>query len=305
MSDLSKINLNLLLTLNALLRHAHVSQAASALNVTQSAVSASLKQLREIFDDPLFVRGQQSRLYLTPKAEALKAPVRLAIEQLDAVFSANSAFDPKTARREFHIGLSDHLAFVLLPPLIAYLNQHAPKIKIVQHSLNFLDSLQPFEQEGLDFAVGHFADAPGSLLTRKLFVETPVVVAKKSHPLFKKSRVSLSDIASYPQVFVSLESGPQKNFIYDYFLRQGYALDVSLYTPHTLIALRAVCDSACVTHSVERLVKPMAKSLKLDYVFAPYKRDLPEYQANLYWHAKYQNDGGHAWLRKLIFALLN
>ena len=68
---MKNINLNLLVSLQALLEECHVSRAAERLHITQSAVSRQLYQLRDIFHDPLLIRDG-NRLLMTPKAEQLK-----------------------------------------------------------------------------------------------------------------------------------------------------------------------------------------------------------------------------------------
>lgn len=65
MDDLRRIDLNLLLTLHALLSEQHVSRAAVRLHRSQPAVSHALAQLRDIFADPLLVR-RGGRLHEQP-----------------------------------------------------------------------------------------------------------------------------------------------------------------------------------------------------------------------------------------------
>ena len=58
MRDLRRIDLNLLVALDALLEEQSVTRAAQRLALTQPTVSAMLARLRDLFDDPLFVRAQ-------------------------------------------------------------------------------------------------------------------------------------------------------------------------------------------------------------------------------------------------------
>ena len=87
MDDLRRIDLNLLLTLHALLAEQHVSRAALRLHRSQPAVSHALAQLREIFADPLLVR-RGGRLQPTARALELAQPLREALQQLDALLSS-------------------------------------------------------------------------------------------------------------------------------------------------------------------------------------------------------------------------
>ena len=69
--DLRRLDLNLLVTLDALLREESVTRAAGELGVSQPAVSASLRRLRRHFDDPL-LRRTGNTYALTPLAVLLK-----------------------------------------------------------------------------------------------------------------------------------------------------------------------------------------------------------------------------------------
>src|SRR5262245_2944373 len=75
---LRDVNLNLLVSLEALLEERHLGRAALRLQVTQSAMSHGLRQLRSLLGDELLVRSGNAML-LTPRAEALAAPLARAL----------------------------------------------------------------------------------------------------------------------------------------------------------------------------------------------------------------------------------
>src|ERR1700722_6325781 len=114
----SNLNLNLLKDLDVLLREQNVSRAGAKLGITQSAMSLALKQLRYIYQDDLLVRGQSSKMTLTTFAKTLLPQVNQALQAVDTVFTAHLPFEPKHSQRTFHIGMSDYIAFVLLPKLM-------------------------------------------------------------------------------------------------------------------------------------------------------------------------------------------
>ena len=91
--DLRTLDLNLLVTLDALLRETSVTRAAGELGVSQPAVSASLRRLRRHFDDPL-LRRTGNTYALTPLAMQLKEYTGLATHAAQRVFEARPAFDP-------------------------------------------------------------------------------------------------------------------------------------------------------------------------------------------------------------------
>lgn len=124
MDDLRRIDLNLLLALHALLTEKHVTRAAMRLHKSQPAVSHSLAQLREHFNDPLLVR-KQGKLELTARGNALLQPLSEALGSLNTLLGTPQ-FDPLQAQRRFRLSLSDYAARLVLPDLMRYVRKHAP-----------------------------------------------------------------------------------------------------------------------------------------------------------------------------------
>lgn len=300
MTDIRKINLNLLVALDALLTEVHVSRAAEKVGIGQSAMSAALKQCREIFDDPLLSRGGRGQMTLTPYAETLRAQVRKNLDDIAQTFSGKSAFSPTHSERTFHIGMSDFVAFVVLPDLLKRLRAQAPKVKIIQHALNHLSITR--EMDNLDLAIGNFPQAPTQLKAQQLFSDTGVIVGDKHHPIFKKPRLTLKSLCQYPQIFVSLEGQPEKNFIQDYLIDEGCDPKTLLITPHTMIPMQCLAGTDTLTHTVTRLAKPFLKTNGLAMKPAPYAH-FPDYVARQYWHMKWDKDPAHQWLRQVIYSM--
>src|SRR6056297_1280321 len=100
--QLNRIDLNLLVYLDALLRECNVTQAAQTLNLSQPAMSNGLRRLRDLFDDPLLVRTSDG---MTPTERALElAPlVRYVLTRIEQAVQPKSAFEPEDATRVFRI----------------------------------------------------------------------------------------------------------------------------------------------------------------------------------------------------------
>lgn len=303
MTNTKNINFNLLKALDALLSEQSVSKAGEKIGVTQSAMSITLGQLRNLYQDDLLVRGSRGRMQLTPFAKKLTQPVREAMFHARAVFVASTPFAPATALRTYHIGMSDYIAFVLLPQLMQKIVKLAPGIKIVQHAINHMDNLEPFEKLNLDVVIGDFQSVPSSLKTTQLFTDQGVIVADKNHLAFRDKKLTVKKMLAYPQIFVTLESQPEENFIAEMLKKMGYEVKISLMTPHTLIALQTLPGTELMTNTVTRLAKPFLQPLGLSMRETPYK--LRQYHAKLYWHARDHNDQGHRWLRELIKEISN
>ena len=125
---LERLDLNLLIALDALLDERGVSLAADRLNLSQSATSGALARLREYFRDDLLVLDGRS-MALTPRAEKLVDPVRSVLEQIRATIMVADPFDPATSDRTLTIMATDYIVEILLRPVIVACATDAPGIK--------------------------------------------------------------------------------------------------------------------------------------------------------------------------------
>lgn len=291
-------NLNLLRALQALLEECNVTKAADVCGVTQSAMSVSLKKLRNHFQNELLTRGSHDSLVPTPFAIVLKQKLQDVMQGLEVILRLQEQFEPELATQSIVIGMSDYVGFVLLPALLQTLERLAPNIKIIQVALNNLDDINLFNRLELDFAIGDFRQAPNTLMTTKLFEDHGVIVACKKHPLMQLKQINTENLVHYPQVFVSLEKGFTENFILNYLKKQGYFPIVKLVTPHTLLALQALPNTQLVTNTVKKLATPFLESLGLAMRPTPYP--LRTFEAKLYWSPLYNESKLHQWFRVLM-----
>lgn len=195
--ELGRLDLNLLVALEALLEERSVSRAAERLFVTQSAMSKTLGRLRELFGDPLFLR-RASGMIPTPRAEQLAAAlpdVLLAVEQM----IQPEAFDPLEYAGEMTIVVQGHMGSWFLPALIARLQTTAPGLRL--RALSRSESaFEDLAAGTLDFVlqIERHAYPPDLCLTTLAFAQ-PVMLVRKEHPLLG-TRITLNDVLRYPQV---------------------------------------------------------------------------------------------------------
>lgn len=122
-----KLDLNLLVVLEALIEESSVSGAAKRLHLTQPTISASLSRLRDYFEDELLIKSGRNML-LSPKALELNAPVKAALTLIRRDITNPKAFDPRQSKRDFLIVASDYSFNVLLCDLIQVCEKQAPGI---------------------------------------------------------------------------------------------------------------------------------------------------------------------------------
>ncbi len=172
MNDLRRIDLNLLVILDALLSEQHVTRAAERVHLSQPAVSHALARLRDVLGDPLLVR-QGGTLVPTARALELAAPLAEALAQVQALLAPNR-FDPASAKRRFRVAMSDYSAAIFLPRLVRVLRREAPGIdlQIIQTSREGM--VEGVLNGDLDLAAGVFPDMPAELRTTCSTSITPV-----------------------------------------------------------------------------------------------------------------------------------
>ncbi|MDN0085072.1 LysR family transcriptional regulator [Crenobacter sp. SG2305] len=165
MNNLRRIDLNLLVILETLLAERHISRAAERLHMSQPAVSHALGRRRQLFDDPLLLRGAQG-MVPTLRALELSRPLAEALRQVHVVLGP-AAFDPATAERTFRLGMSDYGAAAVLPRLIQVMRLEAPSIElhVSQHSREAMAA--KVADSELDLALGVFPQLPDGVRWRR------------------------------------------------------------------------------------------------------------------------------------------
>ena len=127
--NISKIDLNLLVYLDVLLRERNVTRAAEELSISQPAMSNSLRRLRDLFDDPILVRTSDG-MTPTDRALELQPLVRNVLAAAELAVLPKTVFDPSESERIFRIMASDYTEATLLPKLLHRLSIEAPGVRL-------------------------------------------------------------------------------------------------------------------------------------------------------------------------------
>ncbi|MFG6428975.1 LysR family transcriptional regulator [Roseateles sp. LYH14W] len=114
----NRLDLNLLVALDALLTERSVTKAALRLNLSPSATSDALSRLRDYFGDDLLVQVGR-RMEPTPRAEALQQAVRDVLVRVDSTIAMQPSFDATQSERVFKIFTSDYTQLVVGPRVMA------------------------------------------------------------------------------------------------------------------------------------------------------------------------------------------
>jgi DNA-binding transcriptional LysR family regulator len=300
--NLGRIDLNLLVHLGALLTERSVTRAAARVGIGQSAMSHNLARLRDLFGDELLTRGPDG-MRLTPRAVTLLEPVQTMLAQVETLVSRDQVFDPATAVRTFRFGLPDSMEILIMPALLARMRAVAPGIQLRLYNFDASRLLDDLDADEMDLAIGYDAFQPGQLhhKRRKLFTESYVCMFNAEKTAITPP-ISLDDYLRLPHVLTSLSPGRSVRGIVDEALdKLGLRRSVALTTPRFLTVPSLVASAPVIVTMQSRLARRFAAELGLS--LSPLPVELGDVTVSLLWHASYDHDPAHAWLREQVAQL--
>lgn len=290
---LSSVDMNLLVVLRALLRERHVTRAASQVGLSQSATSHALSRLRELYGDELLVR-QGRTLVLTPRAQALLPQLERGLTELASTISGEPAWDPATARKVFTLGMADYAQALLLGPLLKELEKQAPGVDlavIISMDLNEL-----LEKGTIDAAVNIGGRTPPAFKTRRLFSERYLCMVRKRHPEVGQ-KLSLARYLQLRHLVVAPNGAPG-SVVDTQLAQRGCERRVAVRVPNFLTVPLIVAGSDFINTGPERLARRMARHHPIRLLPPPLP--LPAFEMQLAWHARFDEDAAHEFLRGSI-----
>jgi len=300
MIDLRDIDLNLLVSLDALLAESNVTRAAERLHLTQPAVSTQLARLRQIFGDPLLLPAETGRgMTRTARALELMTPLHAALKNLEAVVRHQPAFDPLTDTRRFVIAAHDNATVVLGMRLMERLPTSAgPGVRVA-----FVIGDQPtaasrLESGEIDLLLGSDRMIPPSMKARKLYDEHFVFVQRKGHPR-GTAPLDLDAYCALDHVLVSTSGGSFHGFMDEHLDELGRERRVALSVQHFTLVPELLSKTDYVSTLPSRFA---ARYLdQLDIFALPFDaRGFTLYAA---WHPRNQADPALVWLRETLAEL--
>jgi DNA-binding transcriptional LysR family regulator len=292
--NITATNLNLFVAFDALVTASSVSRAAKQVGITQSAMSNSLRHLRGLFGDPLFLRASHG-IVPTPRARELAGPVREALRLLERALSPRR-FDPATATRTFVLIASDYVEFVLLPRLVAQIGRQAPGVQLQMLPWGLHQVPEELARGTADLMIGFYDKVPAHHRERLLFEERYACIVRKGHPQVR-DKLTLGTYAALSHVMVSQRAGAASGI--DRALAElGHARKVSLRVSHFLNVPPLVASTDLVAALSRRIAEPFARMLPLR-LFEPPLR-LRASRVGMVWHEALEDDPAHRWLRDIV-----
>ena len=307
LQKLSRLDLNLLVSLQALLEEKSVTRAAERLFITQPAMSRVLQRLRHQLDDPLFTRTG-NELVPTPKARDLQARLPGLLDSILEIVSEGD-FDPATYEGEITIAVPEFVAISLISELTKLVTEQAPGVILSISSET--DSVEgELAEGGLDFAIDIEKTITDDISSRSLAIFTPSIWMREGHPLADRARVTLDEILEYPFVqyylLIYKRVSARTDARFDRTLRDmGRKRKKALVTNQLMTAMETVCDTDCLMVAAKYGLTMEREMYRI--VRKRYPAELPHegtISLVLLQHKRTSGSGIHRWLSDKIVGLI-
>ena len=303
-NHLLEIDLNLLPALLVLLEERHVTNAAIRLGRTQSAISHTLRRLREVFHDELLVRSGNEML-LTPLAQELLPELRRSLEDLELQVRPRQALDLSMLERQFHVASTDMVELVVLQKLLPRLCQLAPGIRIhttyAEHRPG--ESIEQRLRSGaFDLAWTVLCEDVSGLVAQRLYTEHFVCVVGRESPWYETTQpITLDDYVQARHVLISPRGG-EGGFVDRALIELGLRRQIVWMTMSFLSAPLVTGMSDLVLTLPSRVAEGLlATGVDLKIVTPPLK--LPTFPVVMAYHERFRKDAVHRWLRERVLEL--
>lgn len=290
----NKLDLNLLVALDALLSEQNISRAAEKIHLSQSAMSNALARLREYFNDELLVQVGR-KMEPTPRAEALRNNVRDILVRVEATVTAQPEFLPAQANRLFRLFVSDYTMTTLMPHLFALAYAQAPGIRFeLRPQVAYPHRL--LERGEADILIIPKEYCSTEHPAEVLLEETFCCVVWDRSPLAQGEMTSERYMAAG---HVVVQVGDGQTALEDWFMqRLGIVrrVEASTYSFLSPAYLLAGTDRIATMH--RRLAEAASRSLPIVLRDVPVA--VPTMEQSVQWHKHRTSDPGLTWLRGLL-----
>ena len=298
--DIRSLDLNLLVVFDAMLEHQNVTKAGDSIKLSQPAMSAAVSRLRELFDDPLFVRTRQG-MAPTPKAQALSPSVRQVVQTIRGDILQSTEFNPLLSDRTFTLVTPDIAEVNFLPRLISELAKKSPHINLRTLAMPREAAAQSLESATAEMAIGYFPDLhKAGFFQQKLITNSHVCLVRMNHPTIGSKITS----AQFLQAAHAVVKPDGREHLFERFLQgKGIKRRVVVELSHFMSLLPIIETSNLLATVPKDLAEFFVQHGNVRYIPTPMKS--PVIDVHLFWHQRFHKEPAHIWLRQVIHQLFN
>ena len=223
----------------------------------------------------------------------------MALAAIQGTLLQGEGFEPATAERTFLLGMPDSVEITLLPRLLAHLEAEAPKVRVLVRSTDRFDVLEQLDRDRLHLGVGRFTEGAVHHKRRRLFGGNYLCLYDPARlPL--ATPLTLEDYLAVPHVLGS-PRGDARGVVDDALAPLGLRRTIAVTTPH-FAAVPFILKGARLLSTVpQRPARIFAERFGL--ATSPVPLVLPDFDISMLWHASYDHDPAHRWLRGTVARL--
>jgi DNA-binding transcriptional LysR family regulator len=290
------LDTKLLRILDEILSQQNVSKAARKLGMSQPAVSAALRKIREIVKDPLVVSDGKG-MVCTARALQIHPIVKQALENIDAVVAQSVPFDPSSAENVFRIASSDNVVHDVFTELISELRRVAPQVSLEFSAFgpNF-DPFVALKDGQTDIVIGNFAELPENLHYSPLYQDKMVCLMRKGHAY--AAGITRQQYLEAQHIGPTPHSVGKRGVVDQYLSRHRLKRDLIISVPFFSLTPYALLKTDLIATMNESVARFYADQLDLCVVDAPLP--FPQVQYVQLWHDRTHSSAGLIWLRSKI-----
>ena len=291
--SLRKLDLNLLTVFDAIYVEGNLTRAASHIGMSQPAMSNALNRLRHVTKDDLFVRDGRG-LHPTPVATELAPIIRQALNLLEMGLETTPGL--KAGRLQaFSIAGLDYYEVVILPRLLAVIEDRAPGTTVKAVTGNSTDMEKPLRFGDIDLLIDYVPLGDKEFRCEVLFVETRVVLMDKD-TMGDRTSISLEEFATSGHVNRAGREGDERLDDIDTMLGKAHRRRDIQVTINNWLAMPAVlAGTKLIGVAPSRIAELYAPGFGLAVVPLPLEvRPIPIY---MIWHESRDDHHAHRWLR--------
>jgi DNA-binding transcriptional LysR family regulator len=292
------LDIRLLRILQLLLKERSVSRVAERLGQTQPAVSATLRQLREIFGDPILVRSGNS---LTPTARAIEmaATVDTALANFDKLVTSRDEIQPEIACRLVRIVTSNGLAMLLVPRLVELLRKKAPGLDLEISTLPADGSLERGLESGeINLVIGIWPAPANDLRLAPLFEADIVCMVRPSHPLATQARIDLRTYLAQSHISPTSPSISQLSPIDGRLAQLKLNRRISVTVPEYFMIPYVLASDDLVLTTARPFAEHVTSFMPFATIEAP--PELGSMKFSMLWHERAHASAFERWLRDMV-----
>ncbi|MCY3880053.1 MAG: LysR family transcriptional regulator [Rhodobacteraceae bacterium] len=292
--DLRLIDTTILLVFLGTMRHRKATTVAREMGLTQPAVSHALKRLRNIYDDPLFLRRAHG-LEPTALAHELEPKIRRIVRLISETLEGAEEFDPRSTVADLRIGAFDYELTGIIPRLVSVLRKVSPNISVHAFPLYNIEALDALGQGRIDLSIGYFdfpAKGESTFVAEELISEHYVLAGRQNHPLLSGD-LTLEKIAAADHLLVS-PHGPIRNLVDHALHLHGYNRNIQIIVPSLFSALSIVENSDLVVTLPSRVARSNARRFRITHTSLPIEGC--SFQLQAVRHVRDATNPLHIWL---------